>query len=325
MKRAVFFDDLENAQKSLRLVKKDLDSCIQQLRKTSKSISTIDEDYRKISQSLTARANVLSELSKQIDEGSKILNGVSDYYLTAEKTTYTSISGVKINEGFDWLNLNDFDFGYLTTIASGTGVTIDILNKARKGISAVEEYVGYFNDLGITDISFFKDLTETEAFELLDTVKYFADAKKLVVSAAEGDAEGIMDLLEKYVGKGAKAYLKYTGMSSASASGYVALAQTLGENIGEEILLFANGDPSRSGLVGVASGLWNVTGNVMVETALETGWDIVDSVASVVGIDMDQVYMDLTGESGLEGFGKGVGMIWDMTTDYYGSMFSSWF
>lgn len=325
MKRAVFFDELENAQTSLHQIKKDVDNSIQQLRKASKSISNIDEDYRKIGQSIIARANALGELSSQLNEGAKILEGVSAHYLAAEKSVYTAISSIKVEEDISWFDLSDQNIKLLITLGYGAGTTIDILNKARKGISAVGDFVEYFNELGITDFSLFENLKETEAFELLDTVKYFADAKKFIESAAAGDELGMMEMLEKYAGKGSKLLLKSTGMSSFAAGGYVAMASTLGENIGEEIVMLINGDPSRSGFVGFASGVWNVTGNVVAETALETAWDIVDDTASVFGVDMDQVYMDLTGKPGLEGFGVGVGMLWDMTTDYYGSMFNNLF
>lgn len=325
MKRAVFFEDLDNAQTSLKSIKKDFEGYSQQMKRVSGRLSAVDQDYRKVSQSITNRANGISEFARQLGEGAKILDGVSEYYLTAERTIYTSISGIKIADGSSRFSLSEDHIRLIYSLSTAPIHTLDIdtLNTIRKGVNGFDDFFDYFNETGWSDkIGFIDDLKKMEIFQVLDTVKYIADAQKYIEASKNKDIEGMLDLLEKYAGKGAEILLEEAGVGSFAAKGYVALGKTFVENVGEEIGLYMSGDPSRSGIVGAAYTFWNLTGNVLVETGLETGWDIVDNSAKLFGIDMDQVYIDLTGKPGLEGFGIGVGMIFDETASFFSSLLS---
>ncbi|MHC1734646.1 MAG: hypothetical protein AB9921_03150 [Erysipelotrichaceae bacterium] len=319
MKRAVFYDELVEARNNIGLLSRDLEKHSSSLKTTSRVLRGIDDKYKGIASNIDVRVKSIQKIIEHLQKGSDAIESVYNQYLLAEKLNYQSISGIKVIDKSVLDQFIDMNVHDLNLLLSAYGVTVDVLNKTRKGIEGVGDLLENIRGIeGLEQFDFFKNFTDTEAFKLLEPIKYLADANKLAEAIASNDVDAQNELVEKYFKKGlGTAITSFGKVSKFEGAGYASLIFTFGENVAEEICLF--GSPSRSTPLEIASGVWNVTGHVMIETAVETAWDIVDDVGSVFGVDLDKVYEELTGTPGVDGFYKATGMLANEVGKFWGS------
>jgi hypothetical protein len=187
-------------------------------------------------------------------------------------------------------------FSLLKDVGSGLGDIGDISDLAEvfgdnKFFEALGKYSGKFKDLEVDGLKVFK------------TISMISDADKLVNAWNSGNAEDILGLTEKYIGK---ITTGLTGLTGFAGTASVKLGWNFGENLIEGFDIMDN-EPNV--FIGVAKATWNATGGAIIESGAEIAWDLVDFGYGLFGGDLDETYRQLTGVGGLEGAYKGLEMI----------------
>ena len=299
---------LANAAKSLDMLHHNLLSVINGMDGRDSSMASLKTQLM----SCTRRISLLVD---DVNLFQNAVYNVKNDYLKAEKSSYSAFESIKTNSyAADYMSNTNasvkaagYSADYLAIFSTISAAFI----KSGKAIGGIDDLLELLGSNSVL-------VTAMKKTGIYQAITYTDDAMKLAGALAAGNSKELWRLIEKYTEKGGKGILKNTfGISGFSASAYVNLAWNFGENI-LDLDKYAYVGTSTSMPVGFAQYLWHISGNALIETGVEIGYDILHDVGGFVGYDLDKTYEDLVGTGGVEGFYKATGQLGqELFGDYY--------
>lgn len=132
--------------------------------------------------------------------------------------------------------------------------------------------------------------------DLPGSLGWVSDMGSILEAIKNNDVEKLKD----FGVKGLEDVLdKVYGISGFTAKGYSTIAVELVDNLIDGLEIYGN-DPNV--LRGFTGYLFHATAGTLWESGVDIAYDFVDDVGKIFNYDINQVYKDLTGKDGVEGF-----------------------
>lgn len=340
------YNDLQAQAESFKNISKTLGGFEGRLNSIVNAMDGRDSSMASLKRQVQNCGKSMPEMADKMNIMEKVVKDTIAEYLFTEKDNYKLIGGIpnvidlhNIAIGLDnvfWPNtgdmykdypgpLKDFgdcvnvlydqesyralQFGYLI---KRTFKELDDLNKSKKFISSIDDLMNLFDN---DDNQLMEAIKDTDIYKAMG---YTNDVTKLINALNSGNYSDIGELADKYIKKAGGTIVKNTfGTAGFATNSYINLAWNFIENT-LDLGNYAYVGTSNSPVVGAAQYLWHCTGETILETGAEMGYDIVEGIGGLFGYDIDKVYKDLVGVDGVEGFYKAAGQLGDeLFGDYY--------